>query len=64
MSLHPKVGLFANCSSSNACIMVLPKLTFVSFVLNFFWHYCVGDNFWYVLYGFKVSAVLTGVLLM
>ena len=31
--------LFANRSSSNACIMVLPKLTFV---LHFFLHYRIG----------------------
>jgi len=28
MLLHSEIYLFANCSCSNACIMVLPKLTF------------------------------------
>jgi len=38
---------FANRSSSNAHIMVLPKLTLLSFVLHSFLHYRVGDNLQY-----------------
>jgi len=44
--------LFANHSSSNACIMVLPNLTFVSFVLHSFFHCQVGGNLQYTCYGF------------
>ena len=36
--LHPKMCFFANCSSSNARIMVLPKF---SFVLHSFLHYSI-----------------------
>ena len=35
MSLHPKMCLFANHSSSNACIMVLLKLVFVLLCTQF-----------------------------
>ena len=34
-SLHPQTCLFANRSSSNACIMILSKLTFVLFCTPF-----------------------------
>ena len=48
--LCPEMCLFANCSSSNACIMVLPKLTFV---LYSFLHYHIGDNLHYAHYSFS-----------
>ena len=41
--------------SCNACIQSLPL---ISFVLNSFIHYCIGDNLWYADYGF--SARLKG----
>jgi len=59
--------LFANRSSSNACIMVLPKLTFVFFELHSFINCHVGDDWRYTCYGFwcetRVSAELAGALL-
>jgi len=60
MLLRPDVCLYANRSSSNAYIMVLPKLISV---LHYFLLYHVGDNLQYALYGFRVSAELAGVLL-
>jgi len=44
MSLGPETCLFANQSSSNVCIMVLPKFTFVPFVLHSFLPYRIGDD--------------------
>jgi len=54
MLLHPGTFHFANCSSSNACIMVLPKLAFVLLCSHFFLHYHVHDNLQCTLYGFIV----------
>ena len=60
-SLCPETCLFANCSNSNACIMVLPKL---SFVLHSFLHNRVGDDLWYMHQcKTQVRAVQAGVLL-
>jgi len=59
-SLHPEICLFANGSSSNAYIMVLPKLTFV--LLSFF-HYHVAVT---PLHGFMeelVTAVIAEVFI-
>ena len=46
-SLHPKMCFFANCSSFNACIMVLPSLPFSSLC-----H--VGDDLQYTRYDFHM----------
>jgi len=52
MLLCPETCLFMNRSSSSACIMALPKLTFVLFGVPFLFHCCEGDDLWYVCYGF------------
>ena len=46
MSLHPKTCLFTNRSSSNACIMGLPKLTskFILVCATFLSPYLVGNT--------------------
>jgi len=67
MSLCPKTCLFAHCSSSNACIMVLPKLTFVLLCSPFLlplphrWWFVVGAL--WLRFETRVSTVLVGVLL-
>jgi len=55
---------FVNRSCSNACILILPKLTFVILLLHFFLPYHIGDNLWYARYGFsvRVSAEQIGAL--
>jgi len=66
LSLHPEMCLFANRSSSIACIMILPKLTFVLLCIPFLsplphrWQFAVHAQWlrcetW-------VSAVLAGAL--
>ena len=45
MSLHPDKCVFANRSSSNACIMVLPKLTFILHVFLSY-HICSSATSW------------------
>ena len=44
LSLHPEICLFAKCSRSSACIMVLPNLHLFSFVLHSFLHYRIRGS--------------------
>ena len=51
----------------NASIMVLPKVTLISFVLHSFLHCCVGDYLRYVCCGsliHSIFSVKTGLILV
>ena len=57
---------FANCSSSNACIMALTSLLLVSFGCHSFLHNCIVDNLQYAFMASVrdvVSVKLAGALL-